>query len=64
LPSILAALLQQARVSIHPVYFNHNAVYHVVQGIALVLLYRGFLRTAKASMPAYASRTDPAPRPG
>jgi hypothetical protein len=41
--SIVAALLQQAGVSIHPRYFNHNAVYHVVQGIALVLLYYGFL---------------------
>jgi hypothetical protein len=40
--SVGAALLQQAGVSIHPVYFNHNAVYHVLQGIALVLLYRGF----------------------
>ena len=42
--SILAAVLQQARVSIHPEHFDHNAVYHVVQGVALVLLYRGFLR--------------------
>jgi hypothetical protein len=40
--SVLAAALQQARVSIHPEYFDHNAVYHVLQGIALVLLYRGF----------------------
>jgi len=39
-----AALLQQARVSIHPAYFDHNAVYHVLQGVALVLLYRGFGR--------------------
>jgi MFS family permease len=46
--SILAALLQQAGVSIHPRYFNHNAVYHVVQGIALVLLYYGF-RTCSRS---------------
>jgi hypothetical protein len=42
--SIVAALLQQAGVSIHPRYFNHNAVYHVVQGVALVLLYYGFVR--------------------
>jgi hypothetical protein len=41
--SLLAAALQQARVSIHPEHFDHNAVYHVLQGIALVLLYRGFL---------------------
>jgi hypothetical protein len=30
-------------VSIHE-HFDHNAVYHVLQGVALVLLYRGFLR--------------------
>lgn len=48
--SIVAALLQQARVSIHPRYFNHNAVYHVVQGVALVLLYYGFVRAASFSL--------------
>ena len=31
-------------MSIHPEHFDHNAVYHVLQGVALVLLYRGFLR--------------------
>ena len=40
--SVLAALLQQARIAIHPVYFDHNALYHVVQAAALVLLYFGF----------------------
>lgn len=45
--SIIAALLQQAGVSIHPRYFNHNALYHVVQGVALVLLYYGFVRAAE-----------------
>jgi len=48
-----AALLQQAGVAIHPVYFDHNAVYHVVQAVALVLLYVGFQRVGG---------TDPAPR--
>jgi hypothetical protein len=42
--SLLAAALQQARVSLHPEHFDHNAVYHVLQGVALVLLYRGFVR--------------------
>jgi hypothetical protein len=42
--SVLAATVQQTRVSIHPEYFDHNAVYHVLQGIALVLLYCGFRR--------------------
>jgi hypothetical protein len=48
-----AALLQQAGVAIHPVYFDHNAVYHVVQAVALVLLYLGF---------RHVSRTDSALR--
>jgi hypothetical protein len=42
--SALAALLQQLRVSIHQVYFDHNAVYHVVQSLALVFLYFGCRR--------------------
>lgn len=46
--SMVAAALQQARVAVHPVYFDHNAVYHVVQGVALVLLYRGFGRAGLA----------------
>ena len=50
--SLLAAALQQARVSIHPEHFDHNAVYHVLQGIALVLLYRGFLRAPAPRLPA------------
>lgn len=36
---LLAALLQQLRVGIDPVYFNHNALYHVLQAIALWLLF-------------------------
>jgi hypothetical protein len=47
--SAAAAVLQQARVSIHPDYFDHNAVYHVVQAVALVLLYAGFRRLAQGS---------------
>ena len=41
-----ATLLQQAHVAIHPRYFDHNALYHVLQGGALVLLYVGFRRAA------------------
>ncbi len=50
-----AALLQQAELAIHPIYFDHNAVYHVLQGIALVLLYLGFRRATEAFKGAYAS---------
>jgi hypothetical protein len=38
--TLLAAAGQQAGLGLHPVYFNHNAVYHVVQAIALYLLFR------------------------
>ena len=41
-----AALLQQFEVALHPTYFDHNAVYHVVQAAALVVLYLGFNRVA------------------
>jgi hypothetical protein len=46
--SVGAAWLQQARVAIHPVYFDHNAVYHIVQGIAVVFLYLGWRRASGA----------------
>jgi hypothetical protein len=62
--SALAAVLQQAGVAIHPSYFDHNAVYHVVQSTALVFLYLGFRRAAGVPMKVYASGADPAPRPG
>lgn len=51
--SMLAALLQQARIAVHPVYFDHNALYHVVQAAALVLLYFGF-RARRADSPVRA----------
>jgi hypothetical protein len=41
-----AAAIQQLRVALHPVYFNHNALYHLVQAVALALLFiacRGLL---------------------
>ncbi|MEW5915802.1 MAG: hypothetical protein AB1762_05330, partial [Gemmatimonadota bacterium] len=47
--SIVAAIAQQTRIALHPVYFDHNAVYHVIQGIALVLLYFGFTRVSRRS---------------
>ncbi|MGH7530375.1 MAG: DUF6962 family protein [Gemmatimonadales bacterium] len=42
--SIVAAVLQRAAVGLHPTYFDHNAVYHVVQAAALIVLYLGFRR--------------------
>ena len=34
-----AAGIQQGQVSIHPTYFNYNALYHVVQAFAFLLLF-------------------------
>ncbi|MGH7578796.1 MAG: DUF6962 family protein [Gemmatimonadales bacterium] len=47
--SACAAVLQQMEVALHPVYFDHNAVYHVVQAAALVVLYLGFKGVANPS---------------
>jgi uncharacterized protein DUF6962 len=44
--SVCAAVLQQARVALDPDYFDHNAVYHVVQSAALCFLYIGFRHPA------------------
>ena len=38
--TLVAAALQQARVGLHPDYFNHNALYHLLQAAGLILLYR------------------------
>jgi hypothetical protein len=39
--TFVAAAVQTLRVAIHPVYFNHNALYHLIQAVALVLIYLG-----------------------
>lgn len=36
---ILGGVLQQLRIAIHPVYFNHNALYHAIQAVTLVLFF-------------------------
>lgn len=37
--TLVAAAVQQAGISIHPKYFNHNAFYHVIQGVALFMIF-------------------------
>jgi hypothetical protein len=39
--TFVAAAVQQLRIAIHPTYFNHNALYHVIQGFALAMIYVG-----------------------
>ena len=42
--SFVAALLQQLGVGLHPAWLDHNALYHVLEAVALVLLYVGMTR--------------------
>lgn len=38
--TLLAGLGQRLRIGLHPKYFNHNAVFHVLHGIALFMIFR------------------------
>lgn len=44
----IAAAIQQLGIGLHPVHFNYNAFYHVIQALALWMLYG----TARASLRA------------
>jgi hypothetical protein len=37
--AIAGAIVQQLRIGVHPAYFNHNALFHVVQMAAFVPLF-------------------------
>jgi len=37
--TFIAATVQYTGISIHPRYFNHNALYHLIQAVALFLIY-------------------------
>jgi hypothetical protein len=39
--TLVASGLQQAGVGLHPLYFNHNALYHLIQAVALLLIFWG-----------------------
>jgi len=38
--TFVAAAVQHGRIAVDPVYFNHNSLYHVIQAIALFLIFR------------------------
>ena len=38
--TVLAALAQQFHVSLHARYFNHNALYHAIQAVALFMIFQ------------------------
>jgi len=35
----IAAVMQRSGLALHPLYFNHNATYHLVQGIGFFLIF-------------------------
>jgi len=39
--TFVASALQQAGIAVHPVYLNHNALYHLLQAIALFMIFVG-----------------------
>lgn len=51
--TLIAAGVQQSGIALHPKYFNHNALYHLLQAIALFLIFRGavFLTSLDALIP-------------
>ncbi len=38
--TFLGAAVQQLKLAVHPVYFDHNALYHLIQFVALWMIYR------------------------
>lgn len=50
--SVVGALVQQARLTIHEYWFDFNDLYHLIQIVALWLLYRaGLAATTSATEP-------------
>jgi hypothetical protein len=50
--TVLSTTVQQAEIAPHPVYFDHNALYHVLEMLALGLFFVGgrrLLRRAEAA---------------
>jgi len=37
--TLLAAVLQQSKIAIAPLGLTHNVIYHLVQGLGLLLLF-------------------------
>lgn len=47
--TFVATAVQVGRIALHPTYFNHNALYHVIQAVALWLLFLGLRSVAPTS---------------
>ena len=49
--TFVAAGVQQGRIALHPVYFNHNAVYHIIQAVALFMIFSAARWLVKKKIP-------------
>lgn len=47
--TFVASSMQAAGLALHPVYFDHNALYHVIQGVALYLIFHWTYRNTNVS---------------
>lgn len=47
--TFIAAGVQYLGIGLHPVYFNHNALYHLIQAVGLLLIFWTARGLAKAS---------------
>ena len=61
--TFVAAAVQQAGISVHPSYFDHNALYHVIQGIGLLLVYFGGRGVVGMAVPETKTEDDIAAAP-
>lgn len=37
--TLVASWIQQSGIALHPTYFNHNAFYHLIQAVALFMIF-------------------------
>jgi hypothetical protein len=49
--TFVAAAVQRLNIAIHPHYFDHNALYHVIQGAALWMIFLGARAISSARPP-------------
>jgi Family of unknown function (DUF6962) len=57
--TMVSGLLQQMQVGLHAKYFNHNALYHVLQGTALFLVFLGSRRLVSDWKPVEQAALEP-----
>lgn len=54
--SFVAAAIQYLQIGIHPIYFNYNALYHMIQGVALAVIFLSFLTLLKSNSETFSQR--------